>query len=244
MSEENRELARLRNLVDCYYDTKEKVRLKREGVLPKVGVAEFDKPHPPKFTEIFEFLVQKKLLLSQLELLHCSYELENDPKWSINWLNSILKSIESLRRAVVTTSSAGFSICLADVCDTFVLTNGFVMSEMMERESDLSKVSESVEIYWYITRGVVILLLCNTMLLGQCYGSQQHLVSNAENWCDLHVGPFEGHFDVKDFIHLLWGRVWQEVGHRLVPRLIGMAYEPMKEDTIQRIRRLMKGPRG
>ena len=226
-SSEETSLCGTKKALRQFYATKNRIKVTEERTISIP--CEIDSALRQKSSDkraIFKFQVCKNLLLSQFELILCSNELLFDPKWCKGALNRIFQLAESFNNATDT----GHAVTLADICDTYVLTSGFVTSVTIATTDNTEVISEWVETTWQITVCVIVSIVCNTSInVGQLISPVQ-LQTN--DW-SLDTGSLDE--NLMRFIGTVWGRVWQDTGRRLVPMIMGMG-----GDTRHRIEVLHK----
>ena len=171
---------------------------------------------------MYQNLLLKQLLLSYLKLLMCSVELYDDPVWCIERLGLILRCIESYNKhlnALVGGLVCDAAFCtLADVNDTFTLVRGCILVEIISKRN--TELLKWVEFECDLIKGLVLSMLINTSLMKTVRDDLQPLVSRVQSW--KHFAQLMDDIEEIEISNVLEGRVWQEVGRRLVPRIQGL----------------------
>ena len=218
-SSEERNLCETKKALRQFYATKNRLNVTAERTISIP--CELDSVLQQKSSDkraFFKFQVSKNLILSQFELILCSIELLSDPKWCKGALNRMFQLAESLNN-VINASGCGHAITLADICDTYVLTIGFVTSVTIATTDNTEVISEWVETTWQITVCVIVSIVCNTSInVGQLISPV--LVQNTSNNWSFDTSSLDE--NLMRFIDTIWGRVWQDTGRRLVPMIMGM----------------------
>lgn len=248
MTEENEEtknLAEIKKKLKLFYATKVEICLKILKCFPMAPELERLSSYSSNSRIVFESLVCKQLLMCQFELVFCSIELLKDPKWCKERLNCILQLMESFNGTIQSAEtnrrdSSKCKISLADICDTFVLSSGFVASVTIAMNNGVEYINDWVNAQWSLTVGVVLSIVSKTSLL--CHAISEHLLSCERDWY-INTVSMKNDPQLADFVDMLWGRVWQETGRRLVPKILGMGIR-MKDKSIEMLHMLIKGQLG
>ena len=234
---EERRLAEIKKKLEHYYTNKDQIILKEETDYPLA--CNIHKEHLFSNTSgkaIFKSLVYKQLLIAQFELLLCSIELHRDPEWCKEKLCNILQLIESFN----TNRRRVSPISIADVCQSFIQSTGFIASVTIATNEDIQYVTEWIETEWLITVGVVLAVICNTTLINCCPKVTVTRLLTNNRWAIEDIDFLKRNLELSKFVNILWGRVWQETGLRLMLMISGMGTRK-KENTIQFLHQLLKG---
>ena len=169
------------------------------------------KPHPlimsrDSFHQSrYDILLHKKLILTLLELINLSKEMETNRSWCLDVTKATFESIECFNHqvaiATVGMTKHGLVCTLADMCDVIVLAHGKVLSWQILQTEPVGFHSTFKE--WAVSNysfidATVELIAGTTSLLGKPNSSQ---------------------LDLTEIKNEIFGKIWQEVSRQILLKL-------------------------
>lgn len=176
--------------------------------------------HPSRY----DMMIHKKLIVTLIELITCSNEVESDLEWSLDISKVALRAIERFNEQVAIATEGmkcdNVTCTLADVCDVIVSGRGRVISHRISQTEQISSCSikEWASFNSSFISTIIELIAGTTSLMSNGDG----ILNSTE---------------VNKIKEIIIGKVWQEVGREVVMKLESSLTNERDIENIQQMLR-------